>query len=214
VELTSSPQGTLAPGDWAPDGKSLAFFSTMNQGRWQLYRVAVDTGKITRLTDDAADDIFPTWSRTGEWIYFTSHRGGGLQLYKMPSSGGPAKVLVPRGVGSAQESADGRWLWFADWPDGGLYRMPIGGGEIVRVIDRIDNGSGYAATDGGVYYWGGSGSQAGLRYFDLQTRRDELVFQPPLPALPNLTISPDGRWLCFPLIERNSQELLMIENWR
>jgi serine/threonine protein kinase len=213
AELASSQLGTMVPGDWSPDGRSLVFFSTMNQGRWQLYRIAVDTGKITRLTDNSADDIFPTWSRTGEWIYFSSSRNGQLQLYKMPSSGGPATVVVPRGFGSAQESADGRWLWFADWPDGGLYRMPIGGGDIVRVIDHI-LGAGYVATDGGVYYWKDNASRSELRYFDIQTRRDELVFQPPLVPLSNLTMSPDGRWLCFPLIERNSQELMMIENWR
>jgi eukaryotic-like serine/threonine-protein kinase len=213
AELASSPQATLSTGDWSPDGRSLVFFSTMNQGRWQLYRVAIDTGKVTRLTDNSANDIFPTWSRTGEWIYFASTRGGGLQLYKMPSSGGPATLVVPRTVGSAQESADG-WLWFADWPDGGLYRMPVGGGNITRVIDHIHNASGYVATTTGVYYWGGNASHPELRYLDLQTRRDELLFQPPLPALTNLTMSPDGRRLCFPLVERNSQELMMIENWR
>jgi hypothetical protein len=72
----------------------------------------------------------------------------------------------------------------------------------------------YVATSAGIYYWGGNGPHAELRYFDLQTRQDQLVFQPVVPASPNLTISPDGRWLCFPLIERDSQELMMIENWK
>jgi Tol biopolymer transport system component len=214
VELASSPQGTLATGDWAPDGRSLVFFSTMGQGRWQLYQVAAETGRVTRLTNDSADDILPTWSRDGKWIYFSSSRDSGLQLYKMPGSGGPATLVVPRGVVMAQESADGRWLWFADWPGGGVYRMPIRGGEITRLIDRIPDATGYVASTGGVYYWGGNAAHPELRYLDLQTRRDELVFQPPLPASTNLTMSPDGRRLCFPLVERNSQELMMIENWK
>jgi Tol biopolymer transport system component len=214
AELVSSPQGTMAPGDWAPDSKSLVFFSTMNQGRWQLYRVAADTGKVTRLTNDSVDNIFPTYSRDGKWIYFSSSREGRLQLYKMPSSGGAATLVVPRAVGAAQESPDGRWLFFTDWPDGGLYRMPIGGGDITRLIDHSPTGPSYVPVTRGVYHWGGRLSQRELRYLDFETRRDELVFQPPLPATANLTMSPDGRRLCFPMVERNSQELMMIENWR
>jgi serine/threonine protein kinase len=214
AQLASSPQGTLAPGDWAPDGRSLVFFSTMDQGRWQLYRAATDTGRVTRLIVDSADDIFPTWSRDGKWIYFSSSRAGGLKLYKMPGSGGPETLVAPRGVVMAQESADGHWLWFADWPGGGLYRMPIGGGEINRLIDRIPDASGYAATNKGVYYWRGDPPHAELWYLDLQTHGDQIVFRPAIPASPNLTMSPDGRWLCFPLVERDSQELMMIENWK
>jgi hypothetical protein len=132
----------------------------------------------------------------------------------MPGSGGPETLVAPRGVVMAQESADGHWLWFADWPGGGLYRMPIGGGEINRLIDRIPDASGYAATNKGVYYWRGDPPHAELWYLDLQTHGDQIVFRPAIPASPNLTMSPDGRWLCFPLVERDSQELMMIENWK
>jgi len=213
AELMSS-EGTQALGDWAPDGKSIVFFSTMNQGRWQIYNVGVDTGKVSKLTNDSADDIFPTWSRDGKWIYFSSNRDRKLQLYKMPASGGPAELVAPRPVGSAQESADGRWLFFTEWPGGVIYRMPRSGGEITRLIEHNLNGSGFAATAEGIYYWGLSGSQTVVRYLDLDSKRDEVVFQPPFRATENLAISPDGRRLCFPLVERNSQELMMIENWR
>jgi Tol biopolymer transport system component len=213
-ELVSAPQATVALGDWAPDGKSLVFFSTMDQGRWQLYRVAADSGKVARLTNNSVDDIFPSWSRDGKWIYFSSGRGGGLQLYKMPASGGPATLVAPRIVVMAQESPDGHWLWFAEWPGGGLYRMPLGGGEITRLIDRMSDAAGYVATTAGVYYWSGDAPHTELRYLDLQTRRDQVVFRPAVPASGNLAMSPDGRWLCFPLVERDSQELVMIENWK
>jgi eukaryotic-like serine/threonine-protein kinase len=213
-ELVSAPQSTMALGDWAPDGKSLVFFSTMDQGRWQLYRVAADTGKVTRLTNSSADDILPTWSRDGKWIYFSSSRDRVLQLYKMPESGGPATVVAPRVAVMAQESPDGRWLWFAEWPVGALYRMPLGGGEITRLIESMSDAAGYVATTAGVYYWSSNSPRSELRYLDLQTLRDQVAFRPAVSASGNLTMSPDGRWLCFPLVERDSQELMMIENWK
>ena len=214
AELASSAQGTLVPSGWAPDGKSLVFFSNMDKGRWQLYRVGADTGKVTPLSDDSADDIYPTCSRDGKSIYFSSGRDGTFGLYKMPGSGGTRTLVAPRVVSMAQESADGRWLWFADWPGGGLYRMPIGGGEITRLIDHLSDAAGYVATAGGIYYWSSKAPRSELRYLDLQTRQDQVVFRPAAHTSGSLTMSPDGRWLCFPLVERDSQELMMIENWK
>ncbi len=213
--LTTSLDATLALGDWAIDGKSLVYFrTTPPSGRWQLYRVATDTGHTIRLTDDNADDFFPNFSRDGNWIYFSSTRSGKVELYKMPADGGPATSIVSRSVTNAQESPDRRWLYFADWYPNGLWRMPTAGGEITRVEERISDAPGYVPTNQGVYYWAPGALRPELRFINLQSREDRLIFQPTTPISPNLTISPDGRYICFPEIERNSQELMMIENFR
>jgi len=214
--LTTSLDATLALGDWAPDGKSLVYFRTTPPGgRWQLYRVATDTGHTTRVTNDTTDDFFPNYSRDGNSIYFSSSRSGKVELYKMPASGGPATLMVPRSVTNAQESPDSRWLYFADWFSGnGLWRMSAAGGEITRVAERISDVPGYAATNQGVYYWAPRGLRHELRFINLQSHEDRLVFEPSTPVTPYLTISSDGRYICFPEIERNSQELMMIEGFR
>lgn len=214
TELTSSRETIAALGDWMPDRRSLVFFRTNQRGFWQLYKLAVDTRAVTQLTDDSAHDFFPTCSRDGKWIYFSSDRSGITKLYKMPASGGPATLVVGRSVTNALESPDGRWLYFCDWPAASLWRMPAGGGEITRVIEGVADVTGYAPTDKGIYFWTGKAPQFELRFFDLQSRKNRLVFRPVTPIAPNLTISPDGRYLCFPEIERNSQELMMIENFR
>lgn len=213
-ELVDWGQGLMSATDWSPDSKSVLVFGTGPQGWFQPYRIAVDTRKVTRLIDDAAHYVYPTYSRDGKTIYFTSTKRGGLNLYKMPASGGPATLITGRGVVRARESADGRWLYFAGWMPDALYRMPLAGGEITQVIERLADQSGYELSSQGVYYWAGNRADPELRYLDLESRRDVHVLQPAIPAAPNLTLSPDGRWLCFPLMERNSQELMMIENWR
>jgi len=93
---------------------------------------------------------FPTWSRNGKWIYFSSNRGqSNLQLYHMPAGGGPVTLVANRSV-VAHESPDGRWLYFAEWPVGTLYRMPLRGGAIVPVIQRIGQASRYALSKDGL----------------------------------------------------------------
>jgi hypothetical protein len=132
----------------------------------------------------------------------------------MPSGGGPETLVVDRNVANAQESPDGRWLYFVDdWLVGKeLWRMPTGGGEITRVVERIDNLVGYAVTNQGVYYWGSKGFRPELRFISLPAREDRLVFRPTAPVVYGLTVSPDGRYLCFPVIEHSSEELMMVEN--
>lgn len=213
-EIADWDQSLVATTDWSSDGKSVLAFGTGPQGLYQLYRIAVDTRKITRLTEDAVHDVYPTFSRDGKSIYFASTaKQGPLQLFKMPASGGAATLVAARSAVRARESADGRWLYFADFSQSGLYRMPLAGGEITRVIDQLTDPAGYDLAGQGVYYWTGNRSAPELRYMDLESRKVNLVLQPPRPAVPNLTISPDGHWLCFPLIERYSQELMMIEKW-
>jgi serine/threonine protein kinase len=210
-ELTSSRYATLVPGGWAPDGRSLLYFGTTPEGSWQLFRAATDTGKVTRLLTDRANDIFPTWSHDGKWIYFTSSRDNGLRLYRMPASGGAPTVVSSRAVVAPEESPDGKWLYVAEWPGGGLYRMPVDGGTLTPVMEHLPTAAGYAVARNGIYYWSNADE---LHYFDMDSRRDSLFFHPAVPASKNVALSPDGQWLCFPLIERLSQELMMLENWR
>ena len=132
----------------------------------------------------------------------------------MPANGGPATSIVPRSVTNAQKSPDRRWLYFSDWPPNSVWRMPAAGGEITLVVEQIGEPSAYAATNQGVYYWAPGALGYELRFINLQSHDNRLVFQPTTPIVPNLTISPDGRYLCFPQIERNSQELMMVEGFR
>jgi dipeptidyl aminopeptidase/acylaminoacyl peptidase len=220
---SQTPQGSLlaewgdglpAPADWSPDGKSILTFGTGPQGMYQLYRVAVDTRKVTRLLDELSHDIYPTYSRDGQTIYFTSNRKDfHLGLYRMPSAGGPPTLITTRSIVRAVESADGQWLYFAEYPTGGISRMPLKGGEVTPVVEHIVDPGGWELAGHGIYYWAGNRSAPDLHYAEVEKRQDRVVFQPAIPAVPQLAISPDGRWLCFSLIERNSQELMLIEKW-
>ena len=215
TELAEWGDGLVAAADWSPDGKYVLVFGTGPRGMYQLYRVTVDTRKATRLLEDAGHDVYPTFSRDGKFIYFASTRNHGpLELYKMPSSGGPATLVAGQSVVQARESADGRWLYFGGYFPGGLERMPLGGGAVTTVIPNLADPSGYALAGAGVYYFAGAPPTCELRYRDLESGQDRLVLVPPKPAVPQLALSPDGRWLCFPLSERDSQELVMIGDFR
>lgn len=51
---------SYSPPAWSPDGKTLLFAGMVNDSQ-ELFKVALETGKETQLTDNNAFDALPTW---------------------------------------------------------------------------------------------------------------------------------------------------------
>jgi hypothetical protein len=91
-----------------------------------------------RLTTDSADDIAPSWSRDGKWVYFPSKRTSRYEVWKVPAGGGEAVQVSRNGGGPALESSDGKSVYYtkgAFW--GSLWKMPVSGGEESQVLPSV-----------------------------------------------------------------------------
>jgi len=73
----------------SPDGSQIAF--TYNA---DIYLVAANGGKATRLTTHSAYDTKPVWSHDGSKIAFSSNRHGNFDVFVMSSEGGNVKRLT------------------------------------------------------------------------------------------------------------------------
>ena len=91
---------------WSPSGQQIVFDSVVN-GRRDIMVIRATGGQPRNLTDHPAQDIQPTWSRDGLWIYFSSDRSGDWHIWKVPAEGGEA-VKTPFPGTYALESWDGR----------------------------------------------------------------------------------------------------------
>lgn len=140
---------------WSPDGKWLAFSSkrTMpdpdrNYDR-NIYVVASDnTDKgehPTQVTTNPGADAQPQWSPDGKWITYVSQLEPNLLDYATkhvsvsPATGGEAKVLTKtfdRMASDPRFSPDGKFIYFIADDEGtqNLCKVPVGGGEVARVI--------------------------------------------------------------------------------
>ena len=79
-----------------------------------IYVVRASGGKPVRLTTDPAEDNIPSWSRDGNWVYFTSLRSGRREVWKAPAGGGEAVQVTKNGGFAAMESADGRSVFYTN----------------------------------------------------------------------------------------------------
>ena len=69
---------------------------------------------MRRLTSSSGIDTEPRYSPDGQWIYFTSDRGGSAQIYRIPAEGGEAQRVTFEGSYnvSPRISPDGKNLAF------------------------------------------------------------------------------------------------------
>ncbi|MEM6288206.1 MAG: winged helix-turn-helix domain-containing protein [Bacteroidota bacterium] len=107
---------------WSPDGRSIAV-SARAEGNADIFLVLAG-GETRALTRHPSDDVAPSWSADGEWIYFASNRGDEWQIYRVPTSGGdPEPVTVRGGVAAAEVPGVG--LLVIRPRARGLWRLPI-----------------------------------------------------------------------------------------
>lgn len=99
----------------SPDGKMVAFSARVPGPYGELGVADVTTGKVRLLTHDSALALSPAWSPDSRTIYFSSSRGGTLNIWKIGTDGRNL-MQVTAGEGDDAEldvSSDGKRLVFA-----------------------------------------------------------------------------------------------------
>ncbi len=156
VQLTTMAAEHVSGSDWSPDGKSILFLSNPD-GNLDVFLTTPGGLEPRRLTWSPAHDSHPTWSRDGEWIYFSSNREDGRQIWKMKPDPEAIPVRVTRcgGAWGAYEAEDGRSLYVVRQlgRDGwSVWKMPVDGGEETEVVSDLASHWFVDVTATGIYY--------------------------------------------------------------
>jgi Tol biopolymer transport system component/uncharacterized protein YraI len=80
--------------DATDDGRTVVYMGADKQGNWDIYRLEVASGAVTRLTDHAATDGLPVWSPNAEYVAFVSDRDGRWGLWAMKADGSNERLIV------------------------------------------------------------------------------------------------------------------------
>jgi Tol biopolymer transport system component len=217
AQLTSL-RGTAGTARWSPDGNHIAF-EAQNDSFYQIYVIEIPGGRPRLVpTFSGCDNGAPNWSRDGRWIYFYSTRQNApFQLFKVPFEGGlPVNVTKNGGV-YAIESDNGLFLYYAKVDQPGIWKMPLNGGQEVRVLEKPSHWFNWAVSRSGVYFLDESAGPNGtIEFFDFRTRHTAPIHRLEKPVLGpgGLALSPDGRSLLYGHDESLQSYIMLVKNFR
>jgi hypothetical protein len=191
---------------------------------FHVYISAPEGGILRPLTSTATYDARPRGSRDGQWIYFTSTRGGEFQIWKTradsPDADRGAIQITRQGGIEAEESPDGRYVYFAKRLISGVWRVPLEGSvREERFLDIGGEGRWALRSDGILVLDAGLGFSSAIRFVEYATRRASEVV-----ALPAdwefvqlggaLAVSPDGQWANVTVERLVESDLMLVEGFR
>jgi len=213
-QVTRTGGAVCGAPQWSPDGSTILFNSTRD-GSADLYLLDPDSLGVRRLTTEPSDEIEPTWSRDGRWIFFGSNRTGGFHVWKMPAAGGSATQVTRASGEFARESPDGRFLYYAKpGMPSTIWRIPIGGGEEEHVADGLSFPMNFVVGTRGLYFVavGDAPSKMSIDFVDFGTGRRRTLATIAKRWWLGIALSPDERWLLFPVTDREGRDLMLVDN--
>jgi Tol biopolymer transport system component len=117
---------------WSPDGTKIVF-QNIERTKFDVRIIDVTSGRSNWVTNDAVQDLNPVWSASGEYVYFSSYRGGGINIWRVRVSADGTPVRLPQQltIGAGQDieiavSSDGRRLAFSILrQNADIWRLPV-----------------------------------------------------------------------------------------
>ena len=203
---------------WSPDGRRIAFMS-INGDNYDVYVVNSAGGVPELFTSEASDEVQPSWSRDGRWLYFGSDRTGRLEIWKKPVEGGEAIQITRNGGVLSYESDDGRFLYFAKaaargWGQG-VWRIPAEGGEETLVVPQV-SWLRWTLLGSNIAYV--NAVHRPRPTFEILNPTTGVLWRHDVPeSTPSpdyLSVSPDERWILYSATEPLASDIMLVDNYR
>jgi Tol biopolymer transport system component len=187
--LVTKGGGDATQPQWSPHGHRIAYWGSLATAQRDIWTVPAAGGEAVPVTQDPAIDWDPIWSPDGRYLYFSSDRGGSMNLWRIPideKSGrvlGPAEAITTPSTDSAQISLsrDGRRLVY-------VQRSATRNVQKIAFDDRAEKATGEAA-------WITQGSKLAMSP-DVSPRDGSVVFGTLAPSQEDIfVVRPDGSGL-------------------
>jgi Tol biopolymer transport system component len=198
--LFRTPEGIEAP-NWTPDGTAFIYNS---KGR--LYRFPLDIGESVPIDTGFADrnnndHVLSFDGRMLGISHQPTETEGQSVIYTVPASGGEPRRVTDKFPSYLHGwSLDGKWLVYTARRDGDfdIYRIPVEGGEEVRLTTAqgLDDGPEYSPD--GKYIYFNSARNGTMQIWRMQpdgSDQEQLTHDELNDWFPH--VSPDGRRIVF-----------------
>jgi dipeptidyl aminopeptidase/acylaminoacyl peptidase len=190
-------------------------------GRPDIWVVNGDGGTPTRLTVDPSYETILAWAADSASLYFMSDRSGRFEVWNMPVRGGPPTQVTQGGGLRAQESRDGRFLYYAnDVPE--VWQRPTHQASAERLVTTFPEGThwggSWVAGTRGLYYLNRHGpGPAAIDFLPFgsvnraRPIRVASLTAPPTDGVTVFAVAPDESWLVWAQDDYRNSDIMMVE---
>jgi dipeptidyl aminopeptidase/acylaminoacyl peptidase len=220
TQLTSLDKDSASRPRWSPDGQQI-LFTVWHETGGDTWVVDADGIRPHPLISGPSNDILASWSRDGQWVYFTSNRTDRQEIWKIPAAGGEAEQVTTNGGAEPFESHDERLLYYVKrLGEGRVWKVPVGGGEERQVIDARVEVLNWALWDDGICRINFDRPEGPvIEYINLETQQVRDLARLDEKAVPNryqgngICVSPDGRWVLYGQNDFPFEDLMIVEDF-
>jgi dipeptidyl aminopeptidase/acylaminoacyl peptidase len=203
--------------DWSPDGRSIAFESDMHGNR-MVYAIDSGGGVPRQLSAAPSSGEVPHWSRDGRFVLFEAD-GNDHRMWQVPRDGGPATPTDEARFG--REDADGSFRYFVEDAGGRLAirRQARSGAPIQTIVEDATEWS-FGLGARGLYFARNARPDAlfasEIAFHDFVTRQTTKVvdLHPGTRTGASIRVSTDGRFLYYTQCDQETDDLMLVENFR
>jgi Tol biopolymer transport system component len=204
---------------WSPDSQKIAFMATDASGVLSVYTADISDRVAHRVKTNVQNTNLPYWSHDGKWIYFLGYEGNGHQLYRCPSEGGDASLLVGSfEVTEPIESPDGKALYFPSrFGDAFMMRLALDAAgatpQQVPQMPKIFDQNQVAVTSDGIYFTPQDNPRT-LSFYDFANWQTRAIFNLGKPLGYGMSLSPDARYLLYTQVDASNASIMLVNHFR
>ena len=182
-----------------------------------MFVMASDGSHRHPLTaEDDAGEAVPSWSRDGEWIYYSCDRTGRSEIWKVSAKGGKGIQVTHNGGFVSSESCDKQTLYYVKEDISALWALPVRGGKEKRVLESVYMRA-FAVVEDGIYYipTPPARARASIRFHRFDTSEDREIAAINQEPYLGLTVSPDRRSILAAIYTpTRSENIMIVDNFR
>ena len=203
---------------WSPDGRKIVFDSRAS-GEAALYLVDPSTALPRRIFTNGISACVPAWSADGKWIYFTTVSSPQFEhdaIYKVAPEGGTPELVTSTHGYNAQESRDGRVLYFFAGETNAPIRVldrATGQGQPLKGMPNVGYMTDWVVGSKGIFYIDRSSTPAAAAFYEFSSARVTRRFpiEKHLELWGGLALSPDESWIAYSELDTRGSDLMLAD---